>query len=291
MSDTITSDTHASEEAVSDDSSMPADDELPTATAVQIATLRAENKQLRAEYARARQANYRRTALGLFLVGAVALAGGVVFPAVRTVLFALGGTGVFAGVLTSLITPERFITASVGTQLFEVLSRDREAIVDELGLQGDPVYLPGEECRLFIPQQTTATLPTTGATSSVFVIPEGSTEEGVTFYPTGEELYAEFTDVADLPADPTPQGVVPSLADALVELFELADGVDYDVDESAGRVTLEVAEPGLGDPTALDHPIASMLAVALAHAVERPIRVTVTDDEPLLITCRYESAA
>ena len=75
-------------------------DETTADLAAQVELLAEENRRLRAEYARARQTTYRRTALGLFAVGALAVLGGVAFPHSSDVLFALGGTGLFAGVLT-----------------------------------------------------------------------------------------------------------------------------------------------------------------------------------------------
>ena len=270
----------------SDDDTAP-----PTDQAIELATLAAENRQLREEYTRAQQATYRRTAVGLLLVGLIAIAGGVGFPDARTVLFALGGTGVFASVLTAFITPERFVSASVAGQVFGAVRRDRAAIIDELGLSGDPVYIPGEPCRLFIARAARAAPVEQVDPSSVFVVTDQGDPDGVTFYPTGEQLYDAFTASATLPETPTVATLLPALADALVELFALADGVEYDHDPADGRITMEVSGGRVGDPTALDHPVASLLAVSVAHTVETPVTVDTTADDPVLITCRYETSA
>ncbi|MDY7081474.1 MAG: hypothetical protein SXQ77_03490, partial [Halobacteria archaeon] len=58
--------------------------------------LRERNQRLRKELTRARRSRYRRTGLLLALVGVASLAGGVVLPDTRQVLFILGGTGIFA---------------------------------------------------------------------------------------------------------------------------------------------------------------------------------------------------
>lgn len=252
-----------------------------------LAVLRAENRQLRDEYARAQQATYRRTALGLFVVGLIGLLGGISFPDARTVLFALGGTGVFAGLLTYVLTPERFVSARVGARVFNALRTDRDATLDELGLAGDPVYVPADGVQLFVPRTTGTPLPDAAALTDLFVVPDAPDRGGVAFHPTGDPLFAEFDDTRDRPIGTTPAAVTPVAADALVELFELADGVDHDVDTDTRRVTFEVVGAGLGDPTGIDHPIPSFLAVCLVRAVETPVRVEVSDDDPLTITCRY----
>lgn len=256
-----------------------------------LAVLRAENRQLRDEYARAQQATYRRTAVGLVVVGLVGLLGGIGFPDARAVLFALGGTGVFAGLLTAVLTPERFVSARVGARVVDALRADRDAMIDELGLGGDPVYVPADGVRLFVPRTAGTPLPDAEALTDLFVVPDAPDRGGVAFHPTGDPLFAEFDDTRDRPLDTTPAAVAPVAADALVELFELADGVDHDVDTDTERITFEIAGAGLGDPTGIDHPIPSFLAVCLVRTLELPVRVEISDDDPLTITCRYDQRA
>ncbi|MFD1570486.1 hypothetical protein [Halorubrum laminariae] len=253
-----------------------------------IAVLEAENRQLRQEYARARQTTYRRTALGLLVVGLLGLVGGVVFPDARTVLFALGGTGIFSGVLTYVITPERFIAASVGTRLFEAVRAEREALIDELGLRGEPVYVRVDDAvRLFIPRQHDASLPAQSDLTNLFVVPDASKRGGVALYPTGGPLFSEFIKTTDTTLGSEPQTVAPVVTDAVVDLFELADSGTADIDTETNRITFEFSGAGLGDPTAIDHPIASFLAVSLVTALTEPLTVEVTETAPLTVTCRY----
>ena len=267
-----------------------ASDDATAALETRVAVLEAENQQLREEYTRARQSTYRRTAVGLVIVGIVGILGGVGFPDARTVLFALGGTGVFAGVLTYFITPERFIAASVGTRVFEAVRADREAIIDELGLSGDPVYLPGTEVRLFVPRHEDTPLPDPNDQPPFFVVPDDPTTGGVAFHPTGVPLFAEFADSRDQSLEARPQAVAPVIADALVNVFELAESVESAVDTDTGRITFEIDGNGLGDPTAIDHPIASFLAVSVVEALAAPVQVTVTAADQLTVTCRYGDA-
>ncbi|ELZ42643.1 hypothetical protein C463_10625 [Halorubrum californiense DSM 19288] len=252
-----------------------------------VAVLEAENRQLRDERARAKRATYRQTALGLFAVGALGLLGGVAFPDARSVLFALGGTGVFAGVLTYVLTPERFVTASVGSRVYQAVRADRDAMLGELGIGGDPVYVPVDDGRVFVSRHEGAPLPDPAELADLFVVPEESQHGGVAFHPTGAPLFDEFETTRSRSVDATPHAAAPVLADALVELFELADGVDHDVDTETNRITFELAGAGLGDPTGIDHPIPSFLAVGLARSLDVTVRLEVRDD-PLTVTCRYD---
>jgi hypothetical protein len=181
------------------------------------------------------------------------------------------------------------VSARVGARLFQALRADRDATVDELGLEGDPVYVPTDAVRLFIPRYQNRPLPPESALLDLFVVPETSEQGGVAFHPTGRPLFEAFEDTRSQPLGEDPHTVAATAADALVEVFELADGVDYEVDTDTGRVTFEVVGAGLGDPTGIDHPIPSFLAVSLVETLGMPVRVDVTDDDPLAITCRYDT--
>jgi hypothetical protein len=160
-------------------------------------------------------------------------------------------------------------------------------MLGELGIGGDPVYVPVDDGRLFVPRREGAPLPDGDELTDLFVVPEDSEHGGVAFCPTGAPLFDEFDTTRSRALDATPHAVAPVLADALVELFELADGVDHDVDPETNRVTFELAGAGLSDPTGIDHPIASFLAVGLARTLDATVRVDVRDD-PLTVTCRYD---
>jgi len=248
--------------------------------------LEAENEQLRQQYARAKQSQYRRTAIWLAVLGVLALVGAVLFPAVRTVLIAVGSTGVFAAVLTYYLTPERFVAASVGERVYRAFADTFVAVVAELGLAEERVYVPRGEgdvsVRLFVPQRAAYTVPAGDALEDVFVIPDGDGERGIALRPTGEGLYEEFSQaVTGSPAAELPL-LADQLTDALVEQFELVEAASADVAE--GRMTVGVDGSSFGDVDRFDHPVVSFPAVAVARARSEPVVATVTDGDE-----RFES--
>jgi hypothetical protein len=278
-----------------------------SAIAVERDVLREENRQLRAAYRRAQRTTYRRTALGFVGVGALAVAGGLLFPDARTVLFALGGTGLFAGVLTYYLTPERFLAAGVGHDVYRALADTGERLVDELGLTAHRRYVPAEgphPAWLFVPQHEGDTVPGEDALQPLFVVGEEADDRarGVSLRPTGTPLFERFEEGLPGSLAETPGPLATQLADGVVEQFELATNVRTDVArDGTGTVDGEdhpadvVVSFGVTDPTIpsvarFDHPIPSFLAVGLARGLARPVDVTITEPEEgradVLVTCR-----
>lgn len=265
------------------------DDEL---LAGQLAVTEAENERLRREFARIRQTQYRRTALGLGLIGVFAALGAVIVPSARTILFALGGTGLFASVLTYYLTPERFIAASVGEEIYAAVAANESAITSELGLAETRLYVPTDEgdaaVRLYIPQDATVDLPPRDELTSVFVVTDDT--RGLSLHPTGASLFEEFDRALteELSDDPTVFG--DQLADGLVEQFELVQQATPDIE--SGRLTVAVTDSAYGAIDRFDHPVPSFVAVGTAHAVGRPIQVTIQSGDgeraDHLVTCSWE---
>jgi len=245
----------------------------------ELEVLREENARLREEYARARQSQYRRTAITLVVVGLLAAVAGVLFPSARTVLFALGGTGVFVGVLTYYLTPEQFLPADVGRRVYEVLADNEADVISELGLREERVYVPTgasiDDVRLFVPQHADYEVPDADALADAFVVTDREQERGFTFEPTGTALATEFERALTGDLGDDPATLVPQLTDALVEQFELAASTDPEVDADGGRVTVGITGSAYGPVDRFDHPIASFLAVGLAHGLDEEVTVAV----------------
>lgn len=277
-------------EPTTDDSSSDSDQNRPDLVA-QVELLTEENRRLRSEYARARQAQYRETALGLAAIGALAVVSGFLFPDGRDVLFVLGAIGLFGGVLTYYLTPSQFVAAEVGERVYAATAANEAAVADELGLRDDRIYLPGDEsvpARLYVPQRTEYELP--DDLTSLFVT--DTAQRGLVLEPTGSALFREFERAltADLATDPAV--LATQLSDGLIEQFELARSAEPDVDAAAGRVTVAITESAFGAVNRFDHPIASFLAVGLAVGLAEPITLEVVagdDRADWVVTCRWES--
>jgi hypothetical protein len=257
----------------------------------EVELLKEENRRLRESYARAHQTKYRRTAIGLAGLGILATIGAAVFPMARTVLLALGATGAFGGLLTYYLTPERFVPESVGAEIYATLARTGEAISSELGLADERIYVPTGDTqatvKLFVPQHDHWEMPDDEALESVFVVSDRDEQRGVAFDPTGSALFEEFERALDGPLGDTVSELVPQLRDALVEQFEVVDGLDVDSDAASGRLSARIHSDVFGTPSRLDHPVTSFLAVGLARGLDEPIRLDVPESEDDTITFRW----
>ena len=286
------------------------DEQAPDAAELhaRLETLEAENERLRATIVAAQRRRYRLTALGLGTVGMVALGGAVVIPELRELLVALAATGIFGAVLTYVLTPERFVAASVGERVYGTLADNERAIVDDLDLRGEPVVVPtaGElgPARLYVPLSSRDVGTADGAGTGAGTIPASVPEEealatpfvttggaGLAVKPTGGPLYESLVAATGaLPEGPANVGVV--VADGLVEQFELVG--EAEVDAEPGRVTLAVDDSAYGPVDRFDHPVASLLATALAVTLETPVSVSVAEggeDGEWLVTCRWDPDA
>ncbi|UTF54835.1 hypothetical protein NGM29_06100 [Natronosalvus rutilus] len=258
----------------------------------QLEVLAEENRRLRTEYARARQSRYRQTALGLAAVGLVAVLGGLVFPDGREVLFVLGATGFFGGVLTYFLTPAHVVAADVGERVYAAGAANGAALVEALGLSETRRYVPmAGSVRLFVPHSPDDVLTDLSdhAEAGPFLLDD---PRGLLLEATGQRLFDEFERAlsGDLAATPTP--LTTQLTDGLCEHLELARHAEVDVDADRGRATIAITESAFGDVDRFDHPIASFLVVGLATGLDRPVTLEVApgdDRADWLVTCRWDS--
>ena len=244
----------------------------------QLEILTEENQQLRTSYTQAKQTQYQRTAAGLGLLGIGALIAGVVVQSASDVLFVLGGIGLFGGVLTYYITPEQFVSADVGREIYATLAANEAAIVSELGLTDTRLYVPTDNgVRLFIPQSETDSLPDTGLLEQTIVVPSDETARGLALAPSGTQLFSAFEDALTGRLAATPGTLAEQLSDAIVEQFELAAAVTPEIDDGNAKVIIAVSGSVYGPGDHFDHPIPSFLATGLAHGLDQPVTVTIMD--------------
>lgn len=241
----------------------------------QLAILREENERLREEYARAQQTSYRRTAVALGAVGGVAVALGFLLPDVRDVLFVLGAIGVFGGILTWYLTPERVLTVSVSESIYSAVAANGTQIQRELGLQSTPIYIPtADTVRLFLPQQREFELP--DSLTDGFLTDQAT--RGVALTPSGQALLAEFERAQASPDTSSLQATATYLSDAVVEQFEIADSVSVVENNSENRIVITVEGAAFGSVNNFDHPVVSILACGLAQAHNAPLAVEPIDE-------------
>lgn len=267
-----------------------------------VAQLEAENARLRRDYGQSKRVHYRRSTMALFALGVLGVLGALAFPDDSDVLFALGGTGLFAGVLTYYLVPEQFVGVDVGEGVYEALVENGTAIRSELGLSDATVYVPPMDrnrdgdrtVRLFVPRQENDAIPDDEELSRTFVMTDGE-RLGVAFRPTGSALFGEFERALRGDVEDGPDRIAEQLADGVVEQFELAGSLRLDVDAGTGRATFGVVDSAFGPVDRFDHPIPSFLAVGLARGLDRPVAVETTvleddDHADYLVTCRWSSA-
>jgi len=262
---------------------------------VELERLRERNQQLRATYERARTTQYRRTAAGLAALGLVGVASAALVPSLRDVLLVLGSIGLFGGLLTFYLTPERFVAADIGRGVYETMADDRAELVGELGLTDERVYVSVGEgarrARLFVPQYDSYEIPSEDALDDALVVPEKEAARGATFTPTGSPLYESLLEALPGNGADRPVPLVEQVGNALVEQFELVDHARVDTSAEGGRLTVGVGETVYGSAERFDSPVVSLYAVALARTLDKPVTVEVDVVEEgrdaYLITLRW----
>lgn len=281
---------------VDDDTDETAEERLAELR-TQVELLTEENERLRDSYTRAKQTQYRRSAIGLAAVGALAAIGGLLVPTASTVLFALGGTGLFGGVLTYYLTPERFIAADVGRDVYATLAANEAALTSELGLAAERVYAPvsagSDPVRLFVPQDTEYTLPAETALADQTILAD-SESRGLALTPSGTGLLTSLESTLPGSLAESPPELVTQLSDALVEQFELADAVDADIDPDGGRCSVAVSGSAYGPLDQFDHPVVSLLASGFTAGLSVPVTTSVsvpTDEDADVVTLRWDQQA
>lgn len=246
-----------------------------------IEALEERNRELETENERLRsvtgpRVTYRRAVVLLLLIAAAAAVGTVLYPDSRDVLIGIAATGAFGAVLLGMLVQEWLLSASVGRAIYDTLYENETRIASRLGVAETSRYVPTDDeslgVRLYLSRSLDDPIPRPEALASTVVHVDD--HYALLLEPTGSEFVdlLERTD-GELPEDVQAATVV--LREAVVDLFELAIGaevVDLALSEgSENRVRFRVAGSVLGDAARLDHPIRSLLGVALARVVDEPV--------------------
>jgi quercetin dioxygenase-like cupin family protein len=194
--------------------------------------------------------------LGIGLVVA-----GMTVPEARTLLFAWGGTALFLAALLRFVSVEPTVSAAVTTAIYTALATGARP-ADHSGRHR---YVPeGDGSSLEVGEET--------------------------FVPVGERLLATVE-------TPHWAGTVEErlavLVDVVVNELELARRVSARTTDHGATVT--VTESRVGTDVVFDHPVGSIVGVALATHLGRPVDVDVRAEEEaaetLVVVCEWSQGA
>ncbi|MDS0261395.1 hypothetical protein NDI56_18495 [Haloarcula sp. S1CR25-12] len=195
--------------------------------------------------------------LGVGLVGAA-----VAVPAFETLLFAWGGTALFAAVLLRFVTTTATVPAAVATDVHAVAA-------------GNARRFAGTGPHRYVPDGDSVSLVVGGDASG--------DRPGTALDPVGERLLAPLAEPA---SEPTVENRVPVLLDAVVHDLELAAGARSRTTDTGVEVTVTGVQVGTAE--LFDHPAVSVVGVGLADALSAPVRVDPTvEDGRLVVACHW----
>lgn len=198
----------------------------------------------------------RRPVPALAVLGVALVAAGFALPAIQTLLFAWGGTALFAAVLAQFVLTTPSVPATVAADVQRSLGGNLRRLVGE----GRHRYVPGDE----------------GVTLAV-----DGTETALE--PVGERLLAA---VETGETDQSAEAALPVLADVLVNDLELAGTVRSRRTDAGVEVAVSGNRLGADEP--FDHPVVSVFGVGLARALDTPVTVVASSDgERFVVTCEW----
>jgi len=242
----------------------------------QVELLAEENRQLRESYTQAKRTQYRRTAFALGILGVLGVVAGFFLPGSRDLLLTLGTTGLFGCVLTLYLTPERFISADVGRDVYRALAANEASLVGELALTETRIYVPtSDSVRLFVPQQEAHTVPDPPQLADTIVVGDNPNTRGIALDPSGRHLYRSFEDAVTKTVAGTPLELAHQLTDALVGQFELVDSTSLELETDDQRLTVALNDSAYGPIDQFNHPVVSFLAVGLADGLDEMVAVEI----------------
>lgn len=239
---------------------------------------------------------YKRGGRALTVLGVLALVGAIWLQDARSVLIALGGTGLFGAVLLLYLTPERITTQSTNESIYTAIEMTGKELIDEFKLRDDRIYIPIEgdtdvqpSVRLFIPAHGDFAIPGPHEAMELLIENPDGGIEGLSLPPTALELYREFSASAHPSIADEPSQMADQVVDALVNQFELVEEATSTVEPE--RVTIAVTGSLYGPVDRLDHPVTSFSAVSLATILDVPVDVDVTPGDgraDYLVICTWD---
>jgi hypothetical protein len=176
--------------------------------------------------------------------------------------------------MTYYLTPERFVPADVSERITADLASNQAALVADLDLQDDRVYVPRADrpvATLFVPRDADYEVPEADDLDGVLVVPEAEAARGVAFTPAGNALFVESESTRDGPLAAGVDRLLDQLTEGLTEGVELVDRAETTVDAANDRVTVRLTGCVHGGADRFDHPALSFLAVGLARGLDSTV--------------------
>lgn len=250
---------------------------------------------------------YRGLAALLFVIGIAFVLAPLLSDATvgaSRVLVAVGGIGIFGGVLSYYLTAGRFVSATVDERIQAAAARNYEGIRADLGLSSRRIYVPvatstgddtdrsleDHEVRLCIPKQADLDLQEATALAGVSVVVTNSTGiSGLSLHPAGSNLFAAFRSTLNTPLETDPQGLYQQLSDAVVEEFDFARSVTAEIKSEQDRMSVTFSGVLYDTRPRFDHPLVSVFAVGLAVGLDSPIETTVPDTDSFAVTFHWQT--
>jgi hypothetical protein len=231
-----------------------------------------------------------RSAALFVAAGAVCIYGATILGNVGTVVAALGGTFVFAGIAAYALGSERTLPFAVAASYSKSVRENQRALVDEFGLSDEPVYVPRTDriptATVVFRQSEAVSLPDESAGLGVFTTPDGELG-GLSLYPAGADLFDQFERTLVTEVSHQPERLAVQLAESITEGFELADEVVPTVERDETTLQFEVKEMELPDDVGFDHVVQSFLATGVAHSLDCPVVArTNLDGDDAVVVCR-----
>ena len=247
---------------------------------------------------------YRAFTATLLVLGTVFLVFGLLLDG-TAVLFALGGIGIFGGVLSYYMTLDRFVAAEVDERIQAAAARNYEGIRAGLGLSDRRIYVPlptlvddeadrsrpdQPEVRLLVPKHPELDLEDATELAGDPVVGRNSTAlSGLSLHPSGEGLFAAFRAALNTPLETDPEGLSRQLSDAVVEEFDLARSVTADISPEQEQMSVTFSDVLYDTRPRFDHPLVSVFAVGLAVGLDSPIETTVPDTDSFSVTFHWST--
>ncbi len=232
--------------------------------------------------------------------GITAIISGVAAPAPRTVLLALGATGLIAGALLYLITPQFFVRASLFEQIHGVLASNMGLYYPSAERKSERFYIPcnGTEpgngaVVIFLPKDVDTVEPANNMSACPSLSEVHEERSGALLYTTGDALLDEYCQILSREVSDVPTELAQQTIDGLKNGLELATTATCDVDRSKQRADIKIEGSIIEPSQRFDDPVTSFVGAVFAYGLDRPVIVEQTgvEEGSISISCRWEEWA